>query len=76
MLESASGPVLALMMGPGGVGKSTLAAQVVTRYGGRFKATLTLRCAGYQGMDLFLQQIAEFLQRQGSPGPLSQTLLF
>src|SRR6266571_2485940 len=74
MLESAPGPVLALMTGPGGVGKSTLAAQAVTRYGERFKATLTLRCAGYQGIDLFLQQIAEFLQRQGSPGLLTEIL--
>jgi len=74
MLESAPGPVLALMTGPGGVGKSTLAAQAVTRYGERFKATLTLRCAGYQGIDLFLQQIAEFLQRQGSPGLLTDIL--
>src|SRR6266568_2614144 len=74
MLEGSSGPVLALITGPGGVGKSTLAAQAVTRYGGRFKATLTLRCAGYQGIDLFLQQIAEFLQRQGSPGLLTDIL--
>ncbi len=74
MLEGSSGPVLALMTGPGGVGKSTLAAQAVTRYGGRYKATLTLRCAGYQGMDLFLQQIGEFLQRQGSPGLLTDIL--
>ena len=37
MLESSpgNGPVLALITGPGGVGKSTLAAQAVTRYGGR-----------------------------------------
>ncbi len=76
MLESppGSGSVLALITGPGGVGKSTLAAQAVTRYGGRYKATLTLRCAGYQGMDLFLQQIGEFLQRQGTPGLLADIL--
>ncbi len=76
MLESlpGSGPVLALITGSGGVGKSTLTAQAVTRYGGRYKATLTLRCAGYQGIDLFLQQIGEFLQRQGTPGLLADIL--
>ncbi len=76
MLESppGNGPVLALITGPGGVGKSTLAAQAVTRYGGRYRATLTLRCAGYQAMDLFLQQIGEFLQRQGTPGLLADIL--
>ena len=76
MLESppGSGSVLALITGPGGVGKSTLTAQAVTRYGGRYKATLTLRCAVYQGMDLFLQQIGEFQQRQGTPGLLADIL--
>src|SRR5207248_10367587 len=38
------------------------------------KATLTLRWASYQGMDLFLQQIAEFLQRQGTPRLLAEIL--
>ncbi len=67
MLESApgSGPVLALISGPAGVGKSTLAAQAVTHYGIRYKAALTLSCVGYQSMDLFLQRIGGFLQRQG-----------
>ena len=76
MLESppGQGPVLALITGPGGVGKSTLAAQAVTRYGGRYKATLTLSCADYQGIDLFLQHIGEFLQRQGTPGLLADIL--
>jgi hypothetical protein len=46
MLESVpgSGPVMALITGPGGVGKSTLVAQAVTRYGRTYKAVLTLRC--------------------------------
>ena len=46
MLENApgTGPVMALITGPGGVGKSTLAAQAVTRYGGTYKAALTLSC--------------------------------
>jgi tetratricopeptide (TPR) repeat protein len=76
MLESVpgDGPVLALMTGPGGVGKSTLAAQAITRYGGRYKAALTLSCLSYQGVDLFLQRIAEFLQRQGVPGLLEEIL--
>ena len=66
MLESApgTGPALALISGPGGVGKSTLTAQGVTRYGGTYKATLTLSCAEYQGLDLFLQRIGEFLKQQ------------
>src|SRR5262249_48688502 len=44
MLESApgNGPVMALITGPGGVGKSTLAAQAIARYGGRYKAGLLL----------------------------------
>ena len=47
MLEHSPGrgPVLALITGPGGVGKSTLAAQTVTRYSARYKAALTLPCA-------------------------------
>ena len=70
MLEGmpGSGPVLALIIGPGGVGKSTLAAQAVTRYGGTYKAALTLRCQGYQSIDLFLQRIGELLKRLGTPG--------
>ncbi len=76
MLENApgNGPVLALITGPGGVGKSTLAAQAVTRYGGKYKATLTLSCLGYQSVELFLQRIGEFLKRHGAPGFLEQTL--
>ena len=76
MLESppGSGPVLALITGPGGVGKSTLAAQAVTRYGGKYKAALTLSCQGYQSVELFLQRIGELLKRQGIRGFLEQTL--
>ena len=76
MLENVpgSGPVLALITGPGGVGKSTLAAQAVTRYGGKYKATLTLSCQGYQSVELFLQRIGEFLKRLGAPGFLEQAL--
>jgi tetratricopeptide (TPR) repeat protein len=76
MLESppGSGPVFALITGPGGIGKSTLAAQAITRYGGRYKATLTLRCLSYQGMDLFLKQIGEFLLRREASRFLEQTL--
>jgi tetratricopeptide (TPR) repeat protein len=76
MLESApgTGPVLTLITGPGGVGKSTLVAQAVARYGGRYRAALTLSCVGYQGMDLFLQRMGGFLQRQGVPRFLEETL--
>ena len=76
MLESTpgSGPVLALITGPGGMGKSTLAAQAVTRYGRTYKAALTLSCEKYQGVDLFLQRIGEFLKRLEAPGFLEQTL--
>src|SRR5260370_37304579 len=76
MLESApgTGPALALITGPGGVGKSTLTAQAVTRYGGTYKAALTLSCAEYQGLELFLQRIGEFLKRQGAAELLEQTL--
>lgn len=76
MLENApgNGPVLALITGPGGVGKSTLAAQAVTRSGEKYKAALTLSCQGYQSVELFLQRIGEFLKRLGVPGFLEQTL--
>ena len=76
MLESTpgSGPVLALITGPGGMGKSTLAAQAVTRYGRTYKAALTLSCEGYQGVDLFLKRIGEFLKRLEAPSFLEQTL--
>jgi tetratricopeptide (TPR) repeat protein len=76
MLENvpSSGPVMALITGPGGVGKSTLVAQAVTRYGRTYKAVLTLRCQGYQGIDLFLQRIGEFLKRLSTPSFLEQTL--
>ena len=76
MLENApgSGPVMALITGPGGIGKSTLAAQAVTRYGGKYKAALTLRCQEYQSIDLFLQRIGEFLKRLGMLGFLEQCL--
>jgi tetratricopeptide (TPR) repeat protein len=67
MLENVpgSGPVMALITGPGGVGKSTLAAQAVIRYGKTYKGALTLHCQVYQGIDLFLQNISEFLKRLG-----------
>ncbi len=73
MLESAPGrgPVLALITGPGGVGKSTLAAQAVARYGARYRGALTLSCRGYQGIELWLQQIGEWLARRGAPGLLT-----
>jgi tetratricopeptide (TPR) repeat protein len=76
MLENApgSGPAMALITGPGGVGKSSLAAQAVTRSGGKYKAALTLSCQGYQSVELFLQRIGEFLKRLGAPGFLEQTL--
>ncbi|MFL5653956.1 MAG: CHAT domain-containing protein [Ktedonobacteraceae bacterium] len=76
MLENApgSGPVMALITGPGGVGKSTLAAQAVTRSGGKYKAALTLSCEGYQGIELFLQRMGEFVKRLGAPGFLELTL--
>src|SRR6266536_1547751 len=77
MLESApgSGSILALITGPGGIGKSTLAAQAVTYYGRRYKAAITLSCLGYQSVEIFLRRIGEFLKRQGAPGFLEQTLL-
>jgi len=76
MLENApgTGPVLALIMGPGGIGKSTLAAQAVTRHGGKYKAVLTLSCQGYQSVEPFLRRMAEFLKRQGVPSFLESTL--
>jgi tetratricopeptide (TPR) repeat protein len=76
MLESVhgSGPVMALITGPGGVGKSTLVAQAVTRYGRMYKAVLTLRCQGYQSVELFLKEIGEFLAGLGTPGFLEQCL--
>ena len=62
MLESApgSGQTMALVRGPGGVGKSTLASQAVLRYGGQYRGGLTFRCAGYAGIEVLLQQLAEF----------------
>jgi tetratricopeptide (TPR) repeat protein len=77
MLEHSPGrgPVLALITGPGGVGKSTLAAQTVTRYSARYKAALTLPCAGYQDFTLsVLKPIAEFLKSQGVAGLLDAIL--
>src|SRR5256886_9633263 len=38
------------------------------------KAALTLRCQGYQGVELFLQRIGEFLKRLGAPSFLEQCL--
>ena len=75
MLEEVPGrgPVLALIMGPGGVGKSTLAALAVARSGGKYKAALTLSCQGYQSVELFLQRMGELLKRLGVPGFLEQT---
>ena len=69
LLERApgSGAVLALITGPGGVGKSTLAAQALRRYGKHYPMALTLSCAGFQGFGLLLKTIAEFLHRQGAP---------
>jgi tetratricopeptide (TPR) repeat protein len=76
MLENppGTGPVLALIIGPGGVGKSTLAAQAIARYSGQYKSAFTLSCGGYQGIELFLQGIAECLQRQGASRLLEETL--
>ncbi len=76
MLESAPGrgKVMAVITGPGGIGKSTLASQAVVRYGGRYKAALTLSGRGYQGFDLWLRDIGEFLARHGAPGFLAATL--
>jgi tetratricopeptide (TPR) repeat protein len=76
MLEDTSdhGPVLALITGPGGMGKSTLVAQAVSRYGGAYQAALMLRCQGYQSIDLFLQSIGAFLKRLGVPLFLEHTL--
>ena len=77
MLEHSPGrgPVLAFITGPGGVGKSTLAAQAVTRYSSRYKAALTLPCSGYQDFTLsLLKPIAEFLKGQGSPVLLDAVL--
>jgi tetratricopeptide (TPR) repeat protein len=76
MLESASvtGPAMALITGPGGIGKSTIVAQAVTRYGERYKAALTLSCGGYLGMEPFLHRMGEFLQRQEESSFLEETL--
>jgi tetratricopeptide (TPR) repeat protein len=76
LLESppGSGPVLAFITGPGGIGKSTLAAQAVSRYGSRYKAVLTLSCLGYQNVELFLQRLGEWLKRQDAPGLLEVIL--
>ncbi|MDP9312270.1 MAG: tetratricopeptide repeat protein [Chloroflexota bacterium] len=69
-----SGPVLALITGPGGIGKSTLAARAIERYGGRYKAVLTLSCRDYAGIDLFLKTIGELLTGQGAPEYLAKDL--
>ncbi len=76
MLEdvSGNGPVLAFITGPGGMGKSTLVVQAVSRYGGSYKASLMIHCQEYQSIDLFLQSIGEFLKRLGAPLFLERTL--
>ena len=76
MLENvpSSGPVMALITGPGGIGKSTLVSQTVTRCGRTYKAALTLRCQGYQGVELFLKDIGEFLKGRDMPDFLEQCL--
>ena len=69
MLESSpgTGPTMALLSGPAGSGKTTLALQAALRSGRQYRAALMLTCKGYQQMDLLLQRIAEFLKRQGAP---------
>jgi tetratricopeptide (TPR) repeat protein len=76
MLESppGSGPTVALLTGPGGVGKSTLAAQAIVRYGAQYKAALTLSCVEYTSIDLFLLRIGEFVENQGVSWLLKDTL--
>ena len=75
MLESrpGSGPTMALITGPGGIGKSTLAAQAAIRYGKGYKATVTLSCQSYQGVDIFLNRIALVLATE-SPLLLQEIL--
>jgi len=67
-------PVLAIITGPGGIGKSTLVAQAIRRYAGLYKATLRLSCRKGQGSDLFppterlLIEIEAFLKHSGMSG--------
>lgn len=75
MLEGASdrAPVLALITGSGGIGKSTLVAQAVRRHGGMYKTVLRLDCQKDQSSDLFppidllLGSIDAFLKRSVAP---------
>src|SRR6266487_442072 len=75
MLEDTSdrAPVLALITGPGGIGKSTLVAQATKRYAGMYKAALRLYCQKDQSSDPFsptvglLSSIDVFLKRSGIP---------
>jgi tetratricopeptide (TPR) repeat protein len=69
LLESrpGSGKTMALLLGPGGIGKSTLAAQALARYSLSYKGTLTLSGLEYQEIGLYLQRIAQFLHERGFP---------
>ncbi|GHO87709.1 tetratricopeptide repeat protein [Dictyobacter formicarum] len=69
MLEAApgTGPVMALINGPAGMGKTTLMLQAARRSGQQYRAALLLSCKSYQQVDLILWHLAEFLHRLGAP---------
>ncbi len=72
--QPGNGPGLALIIGPEGVGKSTLVALAISRYGEAYRVVLALSCQEYQCVELFLLRIGKLLKQLGAPDFLDQTL--
>lgn len=76
MLEEnpGKGPVLALISGPRGVGKSTLVAQVLLHYGRSYPRTITLSRNDCPDVESILRRLGEILWRLGKTSILENVL--